>query len=83
MGKPDDIDHIYPKSSGGTDAKINMQRLSVSANKGKDNKTKGKIGDSWKFAIVKQTKGDTVFGVMYIRHNQWSENEWKKVIPVG
>ena len=65
MGKSDDIDDIYPKRLGGTGAKVNIQILSVLANKEKNNKTKGKMGDSWKFAIAKQTKGDTVFGVIY------------------
>ena len=80
--KPDDVDHIYPASLGGTETKKNKQRLSIASNRQKKNKTKGKIDSSWRFAVIKQTKGDSVYGIMYIRKKEWPSDQWHEVIPV-
>lgn len=79
---PKTIDHIYPLSLDGSDAKINKQLLSLKANKIKANKTKGKIGGIWRFAILKNVKDDCVYGKMFIRQKDWPVDEWYEVMPV-
>ena len=81
-GNPNDSDHIYPESLGGSNKKINKQKLSIISNAEKKNKTKGKIGSEWRFAILKQIKGDVVFGVMFIRNKNWPQNHWQEVTPI-
>ncbi len=80
--KPKDTDHIYPKTHGGSNVKANLQTLSKFANKAKMDKTKGKINDKWRFAIMKQQGADgLVFGIMYIRKKEWKNDQWWEVIP--
>ena len=83
-GNPHTIDHIYPIAKGGSNAKINKQSISLEANKQKADKTKGKIGSSWRFAILlkKEKEGNIICGQMYIRKKDWPTDEWYEVEPI-
>ena len=82
-GIPEDVDHIYPLSKGGSNILENKQILSKESNFLKGQKTKGKIGTNWRFSILQKTTSEgKIYGTMCIRHKDWEDDEWKEVIPV-
>ena len=78
---PFNSDHIWPKSKGGTDAKINKLKLSKKSNDEKKDKTKGTINEI-RFSVEKQTTpvdssgNQTIYGVLYVKKNE----KWYEVV---
>lgn len=78
---PFNEDHIWPKSKGGTNAKVNLLKLSKKSNDAKKNLTSGTI-NGIRFSIEKKmTKQDeagnqTTYGIMYVLVGK----EWFKVV---
>jgi len=81
-GNPHSIDHIYPLSLGGSNSNINRETISLESNQLKGDKTKGKIGDVWRFAVLKLVKDGDVYGKMFIRKKDWPVDEWYEVVPI-
>ena len=78
---PFNIDHVWPKSKGGTDAKINKLKLSKKSNDEKKDKTRGMINNI-RYSVEKKTtpidsSGEqTMFGTLYVLKN----DEWYEVV---
>ena len=82
-GNPKTIDHIWPKSKGGSNGKINQMHISLVTNQLMGDKTKGRIGQ-YRWSKVKAvTKDKTVYGILRIRHDSEQEKtKWITITPI-
>ena len=79
---PPEVDHVYPTSLDGSNIKENKILLTKKSNNEKADKTKGKIGENWRFAVVrKKNKDGKVYGTMHIRKKDSNPNEWTEILP--